>query len=87
MQRKPADNAQATTSANQNSESAAIDARLIGVITANMKTPGQPIASLPRPQSARLQSLSFFQGAKAILGLIGLMIAAYLYTLLVKKEA
>lgn len=82
MQRKPANLPETNGSANQNSEDAAINARLTDVIKSNAVRLDQDAPS--RPQ---MEKLGIVRGTQAFLGLIGLMIVAYIYSLLIKKEA
>jgi len=82
MQRKLANLPETNGSANQNSEDATINARLTELIRSHAVTP--ELGSQSRPQ---MEKLGFVKTTKAFLVLIGLLIAAYIYSLLIKNEA
>ena len=81
-QRNPEDTSATSHSANENSEDAAVNARLVDMIKANaIKIDGES------PSRPRLKKLGYFSSAKAVLGLTVLVVVAYVYGLLVKNEA
>jgi hypothetical protein len=82
MQQKIAQTPEAAPSDSQNAENQAINARLVGIIKANA---ARLDAESPPPASGR--RLGYFEAGRAFFGLLVLMVSAYIYSLLVKKEA
>lgn len=82
MQQNIAQTPEAAPSDSQNAENDAINARLVGIIKANaVRLDGE---SSP-PASGR--RLGYFEAGRAFAALLVLMVTAYIYSLVVKKEA
>jgi hypothetical protein len=82
MQRKTAETPDHEPSATRSAEDEAINAKLVGIIKANAVRLDSEPATYPRDRK-----LGYFEAGRAFVGLLGLMVAAYIYSLLVKKEA
>jgi hypothetical protein len=82
MQRKTAETPDNAPSAARSAEDEAINAQLVGIIKAN--TVRLNPESAPHPHD---RQLTYFEAARAFIGLLTLMVAAYIYGLMVKKEA